>query len=141
MILALSCAVFAQTSAVAKNDQPGQAKSGQAQHPETMSPEAMMDHLSTQLNLTEEQRVKIKPIVEDVFEQMDQVRQDSSIAEQERHEKMKQIHENAISEVKPLLTADQQKKLDEMMSSHSQHAQQSHSEGGQDPRANAPSHR
>jgi periplasmic protein CpxP/Spy len=119
VVLVLSSAVFSQASSAAQGDQQPQAKSSQAKHQEMMTPEAMVDHLSTELNLTEDQRTKIKPIAEDVYKRMNEVRQDSSIPEQERREKMKQIHENGLSQAKPILTADQQKKLDEMMSSHS----------------------
>ena len=131
MVVGLSGPGFSQGSSAAQSDQQRQAKSAETRHQE-MTPEAMVDHLSTQLNLTEDQRLKIKPIAEDVFKQMDKVRQDSSIPEQERREKMKQIHENALSQVKPILTADQQKKLDEMMSSHSHHGNSAHSHGGED---------
>jgi hypothetical protein len=128
VILTLSSAVFSQGPSTAQISQQHHAKAGQAQPPEMASPEAMLDHLSAQLNLTQDQKTKIKPIVEEVFQKMDQLHQDSSLTEPERHEKMKSIHENAIAEVKPILDADQQKKLDEMMSNHPQH----HSSGGQD---------
>ena len=140
MVAVLSGAGFSQGSSAAQSDQQRQGKSGETRHQEMMTPEAMVDHLSTQLNLTEEQRMKIKPIAEDVFKQMDKVRQDSSLPEPERREKMKQIHENALSQVKPILNADQQKKLDEMMSSHSHHGNAAHSHGSEDQGSNSRPH-
>lgn len=122
---------FSQSSSARQTDPQHQAKSGETRHQEMMTPEAMVDHLSTQLNLTDDQRTKIKPIAEDVYKQMDKVRQDSSMSEPERREKMKQIHENALSQVKPILNADQEKKLEEMMSSHPHHGNSPH-HGGQD---------
>jgi Spy/CpxP family protein refolding chaperone len=119
VVLVLSSAVFSQASSAAQGDHQSQAKSSQTKHQEMMTPEAMLDHLTTELNLTEEQRAKLKPIAEDVYKRMNEVRQDSSIPEPERREKMKQIHENGLSQAKPILTVDQQKKLDEMMSNHS----------------------
>src|SRR5438270_4786171 len=140
VVSVLSAAGFSQGSAKAQVDPQHQTKSGQTSHQEMMTPEAMMDHLSTQLNLTEDQRAQIKPIAEDVYKQMDHVRQDNSISEQERRDKMKQIHENALSQVKPILNADQQKKLDEMMSSHAHHGETAHTHGGQDHGSNPAQH-
>jgi len=140
MVVALSSAGFSQGSSAAQDDQQRQAKSGETRHQEMMTPEAMLDHLSTELSLTEEQRTKIKPIADDVYKQMDKVRQDSSIPEQERREKMRQIHQNALSQVKPILTTDQQKKLDEMMSSHAHHGNTPHSHNGEDQGSNSHQH-
>lgn len=44
---------------------------------------------------------------------------------------MRQIHENALGQVKTILNPEQQKKLDEMMSSHAHHGEVVHSHGGQ----------
>ena len=109
--LVLSSAAFSQASSTTRVDQQHQSKSTQTRHQELMTPEAMVDHLATELNLTDDQIAKIKPMAEDVYKQMDQVRQDSSMSEQERGEKMRQIHENALGQVKTILNPDQQKKL------------------------------
>ena len=139
LFLVLSSAGFAQVSSTAKvNHQP--QTSGQNGHQEMMTPEAMVDHLSTQLNLTEDQRAKIKPIAEDVYKRMNEVHQDSSLSEQERRTEMKQIHENALAQVKTLLNPDQQKKLEEMMSSHAHQGDTAHSHAGQDQSTNARQH-
>jgi hypothetical protein len=139
LFLVLSSAGFAQGTSTARvNQQP--KTSVQNGHQEMISPEAMVDHLSTQLSLTEDQRAKIKPIAEDVYKRMDEVRQDNSLSEQERGEEMKQIHENALGQVKTLLNPDQQKKLDEMMSSHGHHGDIAHSHAGQDQSASNHQH-
>jgi protein CpxP len=91
------------------------------------SPEAMLDHLSKELDLTADQQTKIKPIVDDTFKQMQQLRGDASMSDQDRHAKMKQVHENALNQVRPILNADQQKKLDDLMSRHTQHSKTSNS--------------
>jgi len=130
--LVLSSAGFAQASSSARVDQQRQAKSTQPSHQELMTPEAMVDHLATELNLTDDQIAKIKPMAEDVYKQMEQVHQDSSLSEQERREKTKGIHENALGQMRTILTPDQLKKLDEMMSSHAHHGDGAHSHHGQD---------
>ena len=79
-----------------------------------MSPEAQLDHMSQMLNLTDDQKAKIKPILEDSSKQMQQLRQDTSLSREDRRAKMQQIHESTMSQVRPILNPDQQKKLDEM---------------------------
>ena len=136
VLLVLTGAGFPQGSSSAQVNQQHQSKSGQTTHQEMMTPEAMVEHLSTQLNLTEDQKAKVKPMAEDVSKKMNDVRQDNSLSEQERREKIRQIHENALGQVKTILTADQQKKLDEMMAGHAHQGEMVHSHGGQDKGAN-----
>jgi periplasmic protein CpxP/Spy len=121
---------LSQGSSAAEVDQQHKTKSEQTRHLEAMTPDAMVEHLSTQLNLTGDQKAKIRPMAEDVYKQMNEVRQDSSLSEQERREKIRQIHENALGQVKTILNPEQQKKLDEMMASHA-HQGELHSHGGQ----------
>jgi hypothetical protein len=45
---------------------------------------------------------------------------------------MKQIHESTMSQVRPILNADQQKKLEEMMSRRPERGEKHHGEAGQD---------
>jgi len=89
-----------------------------------MNPDAMLEHMSKELNLTDDQKTKIKPILEDQSKQMQDLRQNTSASEQDRHAKMKQIHESTMSQLRPILTSDQQKKLDEMMSHRGEHGQE-----------------
>ena len=129
-VFVLAGSGFSQGAAAAAVDQQHQTKSGQTRHQEVMTPEAMVEHLSTELNLSEDQKAKIRPMADDVFTQMNQVNKDSSLSEQERREKVQQIHENALGQVKTILNPDQQKKLDEMMAGHARHNEMVHSHDG-----------
>lgn len=131
VVLVFTSARFSQGSSTAQVDQPRETKSGQARHQEMMTPEAMVERLSTELNLTEDQKAKIKPMAEDVYNKMNEVHQDSSLSEQERRERIKEIHENALAQVKTILNPEQQKKLDEMMASHAHDGESAHSHHGQ----------
>lgn len=91
-----------------------------------MSADAMLDHMSQELKLTDDQKAKLKPILENQSKQMRDLRQDTSSSDQDRRAKMKQIHENTMSQVRPILNADQQKKLEEMMSRHGDHERHEH---------------
>lgn len=135
LMLILSGAVFAVSTQDAQDSQQPRQHSGHGQghgagegHGQGMmsSPEAMLAHLSKELDLTADQQTKVKPIVDDTFKQMQQLREDTSLSDQDRHAKMKQTHDSALAQVRPMLNADQQKKLDEMMSNHGEHARKSH---------------
>lgn len=81
---------------------------------EAMSPDAQLQHMSETLNLTDDQKTKIKPILEDSSKQIQQLRGDTSLSQEDKRAKMQQIHENTMSQIKPILTSDQQKKLESM---------------------------
>jgi periplasmic protein CpxP/Spy len=140
-MLMFSSAAFARATQDAQSGQQSQehAETGHGQgtgeghgRGMMMSPDAMLDHLSTELNLTDDQKTKIKPILEEQSKQMQQLRQDSSSPREERRAKMKQIHESTMTQVRPILNADQQKKLEEMMSRRPERGEKGHGEAGQD---------
>lgn len=122
-MLLFSIGAFARVS---QNGQAAQEHSGAGQGQGAgegrgqgmMTPEAMLDHMTKELNLTDDQQAKLKPIIEEHFKQANAVRQDASLSQEDRHTKMKQLHEDMISQARPILNPDQQKKLDEMLSRH-----------------------
>jgi Spy/CpxP family protein refolding chaperone len=75
-----------------------------------------LQHMTQALNLTDDQQQKIKPILTNESTQMEALRSDSSLSQDDRRAKMKQIRENTVSQINPILNADQQKKYAEMMS-------------------------
>jgi Spy/CpxP family protein refolding chaperone len=124
-MLIFSAAAFAGTPQDAQSSQQPSAQSGTGHghgageghgRGMMMSSDEMLEHMSKELNLTDDQKTKIKPILEDQMKQMQDARQSTSGSQQDRRAKMKQIHENTMSQIRPILNADQQKKLEEMMS-------------------------
>jgi len=81
-----------------------------------MSPDQRLQMLTKQLNLTSDQQEKIKPILENESQQMQTLRQDSSLSQEDRMSKMRQIRQSTNDQIKPILTSDQQQKFAEMMS-------------------------
>ena len=137
-MLIFSAAAFAATQQDAQTSQQPSAQEGTGHghgagegrgRGMMMSPDAMLDHMSTELNLTDDQKSKIKPILEQQSKQMQDLRQSSSTSDQDRRAKMKQIHENTMSQIRPILNADQQKKLEEMMSRRGERGE-AHQHGG-----------
>lgn len=70
-----------------------------------------LEHMTKALNLTPEQQVKVQPIV-------DQTRPQIIAIHQEAMQKTKTVIDNAMSQIRPLLTSEQQNKLDGMKKAH-----------------------
>ena len=66
-----------------------------------------LERITDQLNLTPDQRAKVQPIV-------DQARPQIEAIHREAMEKTKQVMDNAMAQIRPILTSDQQTKLDQM---------------------------
>jgi len=84
-----------------------------------MSPDQRVQMMTQQLNLTNDQQQNIKLILEDESQQMESLRSDSSLSQQDRMSKMKEIRQSTSSQIKPLLTSDQQTKWQQMMDQRS----------------------
>jgi Spy/CpxP family protein refolding chaperone len=87
-----------------------------AKHEHGPGPHHMMmgnplDHLSKDLNLTDEQKVKVQPII-------DQAKPQIAAIHREAMEKMHALLESAGTQIRPLLTPEQQQKFDAMKKAH-----------------------
>jgi Spy/CpxP family protein refolding chaperone len=70
------------------------------------------DRMTEQLNLTPEQKAKVQPIMDQARPQLEAIHRDAM-------EKAKAVMEQAKAQIRPLLTPEQQKKLDEAKSERS----------------------
>lgn len=73
-----------------------------------MSVEQRVDRLSEQLNLTDDQKAKIKAIYEKAQADME------AVPQEERREKMRSMMQETNKEIRAVLTEEQQKKFDEI---------------------------
>jgi periplasmic protein CpxP/Spy len=78
------------------------------------SPEAHVQMLSEKLNLTEDQKTKLKPIFQDQEQQLKAVRDDSSLTPEQKAARKKAIHEATHDQINAVLTPEQQQKFKEM---------------------------
>ena len=88
--------------------QPGPGGPGGHHHGEWGNP---LEHLTKELNLTPDQQAKVGPI-------LDQAKPQIQAIHQEAMEKTRAIMENTSAQIRPLLTADQQQKLDAIKKAH-----------------------
>ena len=72
--------------------------------------------IAEQLNLTDDQKPKVKAILEDQRKKMGVLREDTSLTPEDRKAKMKAIRENTVTQMKAVLTADQFQKWQAMQS-------------------------
>ncbi|HEY3662328.1 MAG TPA: hypothetical protein VGL24_04170 [Chthoniobacterales bacterium] len=94
--LALGSSAFANDPATGGPEQRG----GRGHH------HSALERMTEQLNLTPEQKAKVQPIVDQATPQIESIRRDAM-------EKTKTVVDNAMSQIRPMLTPEQQKKLDE----------------------------
>jgi periplasmic protein CpxP/Spy len=74
--------------------------------------------LSEKLSLTDDQKAKVTPILEDQTKQLKALHADASLSDDERKAKRHDIMQSAQDQIRPLLTADQQSKFDAMRKHH-----------------------
>lgn len=70
-----------------------------------------LDRLDHDLNLTDAQKAKIQPIVDQAKPQMKAIHEEAM-------QKAKAVMDNAMSQIRPLLTPEQQQKLDAINKAH-----------------------
>lgn len=92
---------------------PGQTSTTPGTTPSTSQAPAQADDQNP-LNLTEEQKAKLRPILMDERQQMEAVRNDSSMSTEQKMTKVQQIREAASPKIKAVLTPEQLKKLSDM---------------------------
>ena len=76
--------------------------------------EDRLRRMSKELNLTDDQKEKIRPILEDEAQQMKTVQSDNSLTDQQRRKKMREIHKTFEPQVQAVLTPEQREKFKNM---------------------------
>jgi periplasmic protein CpxP/Spy len=132
VFLASSVTTRAQDAATQESKAQAQAENGM-QHGQRAG---QLERLSKELNLTDEQKTKVKPILDEQTKQMHATQEDSSLTQEQKHDKMKQIHETTHSQINEILTPEQQKKfaaLKEQQKEHREGSKESPSEQPKQP--------
>ena len=70
-----------------------------------------LEHVTETLNLTPDQQAKVQPILDQAKPQIQAIHQDAM-------QKTKAIMDSTMSQIRPLLNPDQQKKLDDVQKAH-----------------------
>ena len=111
LLLHTTAAVVLVTGAVAAYTKaPSDQNGGQWGHGQPPTAEQRLQRMTRQLNLSDDQQQKIKPILENESTQMQSLRADTTLSQQDRMAKMQEIRKNTSEQVKPILNTDQQQK-------------------------------
>ena len=99
--------------------QPTPAPEGHGRH--GMNPNKQAKHLAKELNLTPDQVSQIKPILVDRKQQIESLRADSSLAPQDRREKMRAIQQDSKSKIEAVLNDTQKQQFEQMLANRRAH--------------------
>jgi periplasmic protein CpxP/Spy len=133
--LLYAVAPFASAQDNGSNDQQSNTAGAPPEHGRGghFDPEKRTEMLTKQLKLTSDQQPKVLDILKSTQSQMQSLRSDSSVSQDDRRSKMMEIHKTSDDQIRALLDPDQQKKWDAMQSKHEQW--QGHHQDGQAPTA------
>lgn len=98
-------------------EQQSPSQSSPSQAPSSQSGSASQSSQAQEdnpLSLTDEQKTKLRPIIADENQQLEAVRNDSSMTPEQKVSKANQIKETAAPKIKAILTPEQLQKLAEL---------------------------
>jgi periplasmic protein CpxP/Spy len=111
VVLLAAGLTFAQTSQESQAPTPDKHA---GMHHSGESADQHLQMLSEKLNLTDDQKAKLKPVFQGQMQQMNAVREDSSLSQEQKRAKMKSIHESLHDQINAVLTPEQQAKFEQM---------------------------
>jgi len=97
---------------------PAKASPGKAVPQQTENRRMMRDKLQeavNELNLTDDQKGKLKDVFADAKTKHDSIMNDSTLTQDQKKDKMKSLHEDTMSKVNEVLTPDQRTQLKEKL--------------------------
>jgi Spy/CpxP family protein refolding chaperone len=86
-----------------------------------MNPDQQLEHLTKALNLTDDQKSQIKPILEERQQKLESIHSDSSLSPEDRRSKMRSLIEDSNTKLRAVLTDEQKTKFDQMQSRMREH--------------------
>jgi len=89
-------------------------------------PNEQLQRLTKRLNLTADQQNQLLPILTDRQQQMDSVRNDSSLSAKDKHAKMHAIREDSETKIRSVLTDSQKQTYDQLRQQMRERMQQRH---------------
>ena len=133
LALAISLSATAQSQSSAGGQSPSAPSqsapaappSSQATAPNSNSGNAQSQaNEENPLNLTEDQKAKLRPIIMDENQQMEALRNDSTMTQDQKIAKANQIRAEASPKIKAILTPEQLQKLAELQQERAREQQQ-----------------
>jgi hypothetical protein len=110
--LALGGLMACASLATAQDNKENKGGSGQGRG--RMNIDARMERLTTELTLTDAQKPKVKAVLEETQKKARELRDDSSLSQEQRTEKRRAIGEEESKSLKAILTPEQMEKYKNM---------------------------
>lgn len=88
--------------------------------------EERLRQLSQELNLTDEQRHNIRPMLRDELDQLRALRRDTSLSQQDRFAKTQQIRKATRARISQILTPEQKEKLKSIREERQEQGREQH---------------
>jgi periplasmic protein CpxP/Spy len=106
--------------------------------PPAGQPRAGFDRMAEQLNLTADQKPKVQAIMDAQRDKIRSLRQDTSLTPEDRRTKMKAIHDDAVTQMKAVLTPEQFDKWQKMSPAGMRERRMGQPPGGNPPPTGTP---
>lgn len=117
-VFTLAVASFLITTILAQSGQDNKQTAGQSTGTgarETTVVDVQMKVLTQKLGLTTDQQIKIRPIMQELYDATEQIKQDKSLTRDEQLAKVRPKRHEADAKLRPLLTEDQSRRFDEYL--------------------------
>ncbi len=111
--LVLAQAPNANQAPAANAPQAAPARPGDSHR--TFDPGQRAMHLGKRLSLSDDQVAQIKPILADRFQQMQNLRADTSLTQEDRHAKVRAIMQDSNSKIESVLNDTQKQQFEQML--------------------------
>jgi len=109
--LALGSLLLSSPAVLAQDNKDGGDKGGGRKGRGQFTVEQRLERMTTELKLTDDQKPKVKAVLEEQDKKMQGMR---DLAQDERGTKMRELREETNKKMKEILTADQYKQYEEM---------------------------
>jgi periplasmic protein CpxP/Spy len=116
-----SAAAFAQQDSAAPTQSTEQGQPGGHKH---MTPDEQVAHMTKRYSLTADQQAQIKPILANQQQQMQALRQDSTLSKEDKRAKAQSIHADSTNKIQALLNDTQKQKFAQDQQRREQRMQQ-----------------
>jgi periplasmic protein CpxP/Spy len=115
LALGLMCAGMISLNPLAyAADKPDEAKPDAPRRERREQVRDRLEQMSKELNLSEEQKGKLKTVFQQEAERMKSLRQDTSLTPEQRREKVRGLREEFAGKIKEVLTKEQNEKWDKL---------------------------
>jgi len=125
MLLGAVLATGAALAQVPDQKQPSSAaqatQNTNAREHHAPNPDRMAKHLGKKLNLSDQQVAQIKPVLEDRVQQMQTLRADTALSQQDRRGKARQIMQDSNTKIEAVLNDTQKQQFEEMLQQRRDH--------------------